>query len=111
LFGLRDEKKNKKKKENKYIYICIYIKIYLSQITYLIWNINSNNYAIKFSEFFFVLEEYNITNQIYILDQTKSTINYVFIFGGHAITYRLTNQRIIIKSTIKSKFITLKHGW
>jgi len=66
----------------------------------------TNDYAIEYSEFPFVLEEgYNDANWISYSDETKSTSGYVFTLRGGAITWRSTKQTIIARSTMESESV------
>ena len=66
------------------------------------------DYGIEYSGFVAILEGYSDANWIFDLDETKSTIGYVFTLGGGAVAWRSTKQTIIVRSTMESKFVALE---
>ncbi|WVZ15130.1 hypothetical protein V8G54_012696 [Vigna mungo] len=68
----------------------------------------SMDYAIEYSGFSAVLEQYSDANWISDSDETKSTSGYVFTLGGGAITWRSFRQTIFARSTMKYEIVALK---
>ena len=66
------------------------------------------NYDIFYSGLPIVLEGYSDATQICDLNETKSTNGFVYTFGGGAMTWKLSKQTIIIKSTMKLEFMALE---
>jgi len=66
------------------------------------------DYGIEYNGFFALLEGYSDANWISNSDETKSTSGYVFTLGGGAVTWRSVRQTIIVKSTMKYEFVSLK---
>jgi len=65
------------------------------------------DYAIEYSEFPVVLEEYNNVNWISDSDETKSTSGYVFTLGGGASTWGSARKTIIARSTLEFEFVVV----
>ena len=68
------------------------------------------NYGLCYSGFPSVLEGFSDANWISDLDEMKSTSEYVFIFGGSAISWKSAKQTCITRSTMEAEFITLENA-
>ena len=66
------------------------------------------NYDILYSKFLAILEGYCDTNWIFNSNDIKSTSDYVFTFGGDAMTWKSFKQMIITRSIRESEFMAFE---
>ncbi|KAF3622099.1 hypothetical protein FXO38_31483 [Capsicum annuum] len=67
----------------------------------------TQDYALHYTKYFAVLEGYSDANWINESNKVKSTSGYVFTIGGRVVSWKLSKQTCIARSTMKSKFIAL----
>ena len=67
----------------------------------------TQDYALHYTKYLVVLEEYCDANWITGTKDTKSTSGYVFTLGGATMSWKSSKQTCIAKSTIESEFIAL----
>ncbi|PHT29833.1 hypothetical protein CQW23_30598 [Capsicum baccatum] len=67
----------------------------------------TQDYALHYTKYPVVLEGYSDANWITESNEVKSTSGYVFTIGGRAVSWKLSKQTCIARSTMKSEFIAL----
>ena len=65
------------------------------------------NYGLHYLRYLAVLEGYSDANWISDANDSKSTSGYVFTISDAAISWKLSKQTCIVRSTMESKFIAL----
>ncbi|XP_047341240.1 homeobox-leucine zipper protein GLABRA 2-like [Impatiens glandulifera] len=68
---------------------------------------NTRDYGLHYTRHPVVIEGYTHANWISNMKDSKSTSGYVFTLRGAAISWKSSKQTVIVKSTMKSEFITL----
>ncbi|XP_075086149.1 secreted RxLR effector protein 161-like [Nicotiana tabacum] len=68
---------------------------------------HTQDYALHYRKYITVIDGYSDANWITGLSETKSTIGYVFIIGGGAVSWKSSKKTCIARSTMESQFIIL----
>ena len=65
------------------------------------------DYGLQYTRYLVVLEGYSDANLISNVKDSKSHSGYVFTLGGRAISWKLSKQTVIARSTMEYEFIAL----
>jgi len=68
---------------------------------------NTNEYALRYEKYPLVLGGYSDANKIADLEESKSTIGYIFTLEGAVISWKSLKQTCIACSRMESEFIGL----